>query len=70
MVSGDDDAAHDFFKMAQAFVEDRDTQALHTFNKSECDGEWLLIGRFLSRIAADISWTKEEAQKHRPRSLL
>ena len=61
MVWEDENVAFNFFKKVQLSAEDRGMLALHTFN----DGEWLLIGKFLSTLKVDTSWTKEEAQRIR-----
>ena len=52
-----------FFKTAHAFVEERGVQVLNAFNESEYEGEWLHIGKFLSSMKADASWSKNEAQR-------
>ena len=68
MVSEDENVALDFFKAAQLSAKDRGTPTLHAFNENEYEGEWLLIGRFLSSMMADASWTKEEALQIRKKS--
>ena len=39
MMSEDEDVTLDFFKMAQASIDDRDLRVLHAFNESEYKGE-------------------------------
>ena len=65
MVSENEDVALDFFKTAQASVEDQDVQVLHAFNETEYDGEWLHIGKYLSSMTADSSLSKEQAYRVR-----
>ena len=68
MVSENEDVALDFFKTAQASVEDQDVQVLHAFNESEYDGEWLHIGKFLSSMTTDSSWSKKQAYRIRKKA--
>ena len=65
MVSENEDVSLDFFKIAQASVEDHDVQVLHAFNKSEYKGEWLHIGKFLRSMMVNSSWLKEQAYRVR-----
>ena len=68
MMSEDEDVTLDFFKTAQASIDDRDVRVLHAFNESEYEGEWLHIGKFLSSMTVDSSWSKEEAQRLRKKA--
>ena len=61
MVSEIEDVALNFFKTPQASVDDWDVWVLYAFNESEYEGELLHIGKFLSSMTEDTSWSEEEA---------
>ena len=65
MVSEDEEVGVDFFESTQLTVNEWSTPALHRFNEDDYEGEWLLIGRFLSMMTTDTTWTKEEASRVR-----
>ena len=68
MVSEDEEVGVDFFESAQLSANGRSTLALHAFNEDDYEGEWLLIGRFLSTMVMDATWTKEEANPIRKKA--
>ena len=63
MVSEDEEVGVDFFESAQMMANKRSTPAMNEFNEDDYEGEWVLIGRFLSTMTTDASWAKEEASR-------
>ena len=54
MVLEDEDIILKFFNITIISVEKQDNmQMLNAFNESECDEEWLYIGRFLNSMVMD-----------------
>ena len=62
MVSENQQVGANFFKSAQMKVKRRSTPPLNEFDKNGYDEEWLLIGRFLTTMTEDPSWTREECE--------
>mgnify|MGYP000273496517 CR=1 FL=1 len=68
MVSEDEEVGVDFFESARISANKWSTPALNEFSKDDYDGEWLLIGRFLSTMTMDTLWMKEEASRLRKKA--
>ena len=68
MVSENEEVGADFFKSTLMKVNKRSTSPLNEFDEDEYDGEWLLIGRFLSTMTTNVSWTKDEASRLRKKA--
>ena len=49
-------------------IKGHNTPPVNEFDEISYDGEWLLIGRFLSTMTVDGSWTKEEASQLRKKA--
>ena len=56
------------FESAQMSTNGRGTPTLHAFNEDNYEREWLLIGRFLSTMTAEASWTKKEVTRIRKKA--
>ena len=61
MVSEDEEIDVGFFESARLRANRYNTPALNELMENDYEGEWLLIGRFLSTMALDLGWTKDEA---------
>ena len=68
MVSEDEEVGVDFFESACVATRAGSAPALNKFSKSEYDGEWLQIGRFLRTMTQDAAWTREEANRIRKKA--
>ena len=58
----------DFFEFARLRANTHNTPTLNEFNEDDYKGEWLLIGRFLSTMVLNVTWTKHEAWRIRKKA--
>ena len=68
MVSEGKEVGEDFFPSGRVSANERSTPALNEFHVDDYDGKWLQIGQFLSTMALNVTWTKEEAGRIRKKS--
>ena len=68
MQSDDEDVHLDIFKMACAQTEEGTMQVLTNFKEEEYEGEWRQLGKFLSLMKPEITWSKEETRKIRKKA--
>ena len=59
MMLEDEYVSLDIFKMIQASIVEENVKVCNAFNEHEYEGEWLHIGRLLSSMEANTSWSKE-----------
>ena len=65
MLSEDEEVGMDFFESTRISANKQSTPPLNEFNEDDYEGEWLLIGRFLSTMVTGSSWTKEKESRLR-----